>query len=103
MTIQPDVQINAPASEMPPSDSPWTSPDPAGQCLRRLLTRMERLEYLSDLDAPAIIIRNERRMVDAAMRDLFQAGMSFAGSGANELDDTEIGLLSGDVLQAMQV
>ena len=53
---------------------------------RRLINRRGRLEMLVDIRAPEIIIRNERRMLNAAVDDLFVDAdvediISFVGAG----------------------
>lgn len=54
---------------------------------RRVINRRGRLEQLVEIRAPGIVIRNERRMLKAAVDDLFgdvdvKEIVSFVGAGA---------------------
>ena len=73
-----DPQMSIPANaafsaraESPPADL-------AKQYIYRLLTRIDRLEYLIDVNAPGIVVRNERRMVRSAARELIRFGASLS-------------------------
>ncbi len=54
-------------------------------CIDELLTEMTRLKRLMELDAPEIIIRNEKRMLQEAVDALFDNGRrANAVKGANK-------------------
>ncbi len=81
---------------------------------RRVINRRGRLEQLVEMRAPEIIIRNERRMLKAAVDDLFDGAdvddiVSFVGAGVftnyfNYIAGTQIESLAlnvtGDALGA---
>jgi len=85
-----DPQMTAPAGEAfsAPTESPPA--DLTKQYIYRLLTRIDRLEYLIDVDAPGIVVRNERRMVRSAARELIRFGASLPRDGESEPLDAAI-------------
>lgn len=78
------------------SSEPATPPDPdLVEKYRRVVNRRSRLDLLVELEAPEIIVRNEKRMLRAALDDLFDdadAAEFVSPIGASALADRNDGM-----------
>lgn len=84
-----------------PNETGRTSPTLDEKC-RRVVDRRRRLDRLSKMHAPDIIVRNERRMLEAALNDLFgdsEVGDVIARIGTAAFT-TYFNILAGIELQA---
>jgi hypothetical protein len=82
-----DPQMTSEAFSAPTQIPPT---DLAQQHIYRLLIRIDRLEYLIDVDAPSMVVRNEQRLVRSAIRELTRFSASLSRDGESERLDAAI-------------
>ena len=73
MTFETNGCSQEPGATAHQSGSAWSHEpvaDRIDEPLLELIVRVSRLRYLSDADAPEIVVRNERRLIRAAVDDL---------------------------------